>query len=357
MFEGSSMSALPDFYGNPAVAQTLRKMIDGGRIPQTILLSGPEGVGKATLARRFAAALLGGGSKIEQDDLSLPQNMDSMAERDKWTAEKRADDPLLFSTHPDFITFSPDGPLRQITIHQIREFRERAQFKPLEGSHRVFLIDRLDRANEQAANSLLKVLEEPPEHMVIFATAENLYDLLPTIRSRSLVLQLSRLAENEMLEFAKARNLTEAATRIALAEGCPGIAATLDLDVFRDRRALMLSALEYGAGLAQFADWVQNSESFGNRKTEKLEFYLKPGYGLLEEILAVMQGRDASRQRDIQQRVTAIAQRVNFEWLEQAVKGVDELAVMVKRNIQKVGALDAMIIKLRNYLEAAGTYS
>ena len=50
----------------------------------------------------------------------------------------------------------------------MRVLRERAQFKPLRGSHRVFLIDRLDRANEQAANSLLKVLEEPPEHLVIF---------------------------------------------------------------------------------------------------------------------------------------------------------------------------------------------
>ncbi len=352
-----SMGAFPDFYGNAAVAQTLKQMIDGERIPQTILLSGPEGVGKATLARRFAAALLGSSGKIEQDDLSLPQNAEIMAERDKWAADKRAEDPLLFSTHPDFITFSPDGPLRQITIHQMREFRERARFKPLEGSHRVFLIDRLDRANEQAANSLLKVLEEPPEHMVIFATAENLYDLLPTIRSRSLVLQLSRLAESEMLEFAKARNLAEAATRVALAEGSPGLAATLDLEVFRERRGLMLAAFEYGAGLAQFADWVQNSESFGARKTEKLDLYLKPAYALLEEILAVTQGQAAGRHRDIQQRVTAIAQRVNFEWLEQAAAGVDELAGMVKRNIQKVGALDAMIIKLRNYLEPAGTNS
>jgi len=351
------MSAFPDFYGNEAAAQTLRKMIDGERIPQTILLSGPEGVGKATLARRFAAALLHDSSKIEEDDLSLPQHADVMAERDKWTADKRADDPLLFSTHPDFITFSPDGPLRQIAIHQMRELRERAQFKPLAGAHRVFLIDRLDRANEQAANSLLKVLEEPPEHMVIFATAENLYDLLPTIRSRSVVLPLGRLSESEMLAFAKARNLAEAATRVALAEGSPGIAATLDLEVFRERRALMLTALEYGAGIAQFADWVQNSESFGSKKAEKLDLYLKPAYALLEEILGVMQGRGASRQRDIQQRVTAIAQRVNFEWLEQAVKGIDELAIMVKRNIQKVGAVDAMIIKLRNYLEAAGTYS
>jgi len=349
------MDTFPDFYGNKPVTQTLKQMIDGRRIPQTILLSGPEGVGKATLARRFAAALLGDGGKIEQDDLSLQHNADSMAERDKWVADKRAEDPLLFSTHPDFITFSPDGPLRQITIHQMREFRERAQFKPLEGRHRVFLIDRLDRANEQAANSLLKVLEEPPEHMVIFATAENLYDLLPTIRSRSLVLQLSRLSEGEMLAFAQARNLPEAATRVALAEGSPGVAATLDLDVFRERRALLLVAFEYGAGVAPFANWIQESESFGSRKTEKLDLYLKPAYGLLAEILAVMEGKRASRHRDIQQRISAIAQRVNFGWVEQAAKGVDELAVMVKRNIQKVGALDAMIIKLRNYLEPSST--
>ncbi len=72
----------------------------------------------------------------------------------------------------------------------MRLLRERAQLKPLRGKHRVFLIDHLDRANEQSANSLLKILEEPPEHLVIVSTTENLYDLLPTIRSRSLVLQL-----------------------------------------------------------------------------------------------------------------------------------------------------------------------
>jgi hypothetical protein len=109
--------------------------------------------------------------------------------------------------------------------------------------------------------------------------------------------------------------------------------------------------------LAPFSDWVQKSESFGNRKTEKLDLYLKPAYGLLEEILAVMQGKGASRHVDIQQKITAIAQRVNFEWIEQAAKGVDELVMMVRRNIQKVGALDAMIIKLRNGLESAGTYN
>jgi len=158
------------------VARTLHAMTQQERIPQTILFDGPSGIGKATLARRFAAALLGDAQKIEQDDLSLEVHATTIADREKWPADKRNDDPLLFSTHPDFVTFPPDGPLRQITIEQMRLLKERAQFKPLHGSRRVFLIDQIDRANEQAANSLLKTLEEPPEHLILLLTAENPYD-------------------------------------------------------------------------------------------------------------------------------------------------------------------------------------
>ncbi|MDQ2774796.1 MAG: DNA polymerase III subunit [Acidobacteriota bacterium] len=337
----------PDFYGNAQVADTLAHAIEQNRVPQTILLSGPEGVGKATLARRFAVALMHDAHKIEQDDLSLAGNIEAIAEREKWTSDKRADDPLLFSSHPDFVTFPPDGPLRQITIQQMRVLRERAQFKPLLGSRRVFLIDHLDRANEQSANSLLKVLEEPPEHLVIVATTENLYDLLPTIRSRSIVFQLGRLSDGEMLEFAGRRALPESSVRVALSEGCPGVAVTLDLDQFRDRRTLMLAALECGAGLKPFSAWVQQSESFANRKSEKLEAHLKLAYGLIEDILRMTQRQPAMRHRDIQPQIAAISERVTFAWIERAVRYVDELVQMVRRNIQKTAALDAFVVNLR----------
>lgn len=342
------MGPFPDFFGNSQAAATLAQALQAGRIPQTVLVSGPEGIGKATLVRRFAAALLGSPSKIEQDDLSLAANLDLIEQREKWPAEKRADDPLLFNTHPDFVTFAPDGPLRQISIQQMRLLRERAQFKPLSGKYRVFLIDHLDRANEQAANSLLKVLEEPPEHLIIFATAENLYDLLPTIRSRAIVLQLGRLTDQEMLQFASARKIPEAETRIALSGGSPGIAATLDLDQFRERRALLLAAFECAGGLTQWPVWVQHSESFASRKSEKLDLYLKLAYGILEDVLHALYGRPPENNRDIRQRIEALSARVDYRWAERAVHSVDELVLMVRRNIQKLAALDAMIIKLRN---------
>lgn len=342
------MSAFPDFSGNEAAASTLAQMSASGRIPQTILLTGPEGIGKATLARRFAAGLLGDAAKIEQDDLSLPANIEIVEGREKWTSEKRAEEPLMMGTHPDFATFPPDGPLRQISIQQMRLLKERAQFSPVKGQRRVFLIDHLDQANEQAANSLLKLLEEPPPYLVLIGTVQRLYDLLPTIRSRSVILEMNRLTPEEIRSFAEAKGLDRVDERVALSEGSPGLAATLDIEQYKQRREVMLALFECGAGIVPFGSWVQRSESFGNRKTEKLDLYLKLAYGVLEDLLLTWHGLPPVRNQDISKQLTAIAGRVNMRWIEQAVGQIDRLNIMVRRNIQKMIALDAIVMTLRN---------
>jgi DNA polymerase-3 subunit delta' len=336
----------PDFFGNRETASALFALSQQERIPQTILLDGPEGIGKATLARRFASALLGRADRIEQDDLSLPANLATVADREKWTAEKRNDDPLLFATHSDFITFPPDGPLRQITIQQMRQLKDQARLNPLHGDRRVFLIDHIDRANEQAANSLLKTLEEPPPHLIVFLTAENPYDLLPTIRSRSISFHLAPLGSGEMEEFARTRGLSDPRRRVALADGSPGLAVSLDLDAYDQRRGSMLKLLEVASGQAPFSDWLKDAESIAARR-DKLDAYLTVLYVLLEDLLMASRMPDRVRNHDLADRIARTANAVSFEWLNAALRKLDELSELVRRNIQKSIAFDAFAMELR----------
>jgi DNA polymerase-3 subunit delta' len=335
-----------DFYGNEAAQRTLEQMIEGGRIPQTLLFAGPEGVGKATLARRFGARLVGHRELIEKDDLSLADNVAILADREKLTSDKRADDPLLFASHTDFVTFPPEGPLRQISIQQMRLLKERCVYKPSRGRFRVFLIDHIDRANEQAANSLLKTLEEPPEHLILVLTAENPYDLLPTIRSRAVQLHLSPLTPEEMADFVGRRRLDRPERRIRLASGSPGVAVMIDLDVYDKRRTAMLALLEVAAGKAPFSAWVKYSEAIGASKSEKLDLYLKVLYILLEDLLLLSHGHPI-RNTDISRPLEALASSVSFAWIATAVKQLDELVELLRRNIQKSIALDAFAVTLR----------
>jgi len=338
-----------NFWGNAHVTTALEQMIERDRIAQTLLFAGPEGIGKATLARRFGARLLGGAEKIEQDDLSLPHNAATVAGREKWPADKRNEDPLLFSSHPDFVSFPPDGPLRQLSIPQMRQLKESAQFKPSRGRRRVFLIDHVDRSGDQAANSMLKTLEEPPDHLILIMTAENAYDLLPTIRSRAAPFQFAPLSAEEMRAFVKARNLDHPDRRIALSAGSPGVALSLDLEQYDRRRAAMVALLRVAAGAAPFSEWMKYSETIARSKSEKLELYLKVLYMLLRDVLVLREGGGDVRNVDIQPQLEPLARKVSFAWIRTAVKKVDELAELLRRNIQKTIALDALILELRGF--------
>jgi DNA polymerase-3 subunit delta' len=336
-----------NFWGNLHVQVALEGMIDRERIPQTMLFAGLQGLGKATLVRRFAARVLGSPEKIEHDDLSLPDNSNTIAAREKLPADKRNEDPLFFGTHPDFLTFAPDGPLRQIGIPQMRLLKEHAQFKPLHGNRRVFLIDQADRAGEQAANSLLKTLEEPPDHLILILTAENVYDLLPTIRSRSVVMNFSPLSNDEMKDFARVRQLNHAERRIALSGGSPGVAASLDIEIYQRRRASMLALLKTGAGVSPYAAWLPIAETLGRGKGEKLESYLKLLYELLRDITVLREGGTAIRNSDLCNDLSALAQKVSRPWIIHTVKSVDEIAMLLRRNIQKTIALDGLLMEMR----------
>jgi DNA polymerase-3 subunit delta' len=134
--------------------------------------------------------------------------------------------------------------------------------------------------------------------------------------------------------------------RIALAQGSPGVALSMDLEIYDRRRAAMLTLVEVAAGAAPYGEWVRYAESSASRQ-EKLEPLLKSLYVLLEDLLTLQQGGAGIRNPDLRPQLAALAAKVSFGWIRKAVAKTDELVELVRRNIQKNIALDALIAELR----------
>ncbi|MEO8662466.1 MAG: DNA polymerase III subunit delta', partial [Bryobacteraceae bacterium] len=118
-------------------------------------------------------------------------------------------------------------------------------------------------------------------------------------------------------------------------------------DIYDKRRTAMLALLEVASGRSPFSAWVKYSESIGASKSEKLDQYLKVLYILLEDLLLLAHGQPI-RNPDIGKQLEPLAAAATFPWIERAVQKVDDLAGLVRRNIQKSIALDALAIDLRN---------
>lgn len=160
MFEG-----LPD---HPMARGYLEKALLSGKIPQALLFAGPPGVGKEEYALRFAAALLG-------------------TEVSRLTERK----------HPDFFSVAPEGKGAVIAIDALRQVQPEAYKAPFEAKKKVFFLADADRMQAEAANALLKTLEEPGPFAYFFLLTSRPGDLLPTVRSRLAKLFFPPLAQKE----------------------------------------------------------------------------------------------------------------------------------------------------------------
>ena len=135
---------------------------------------------------------------------------------------------------------------------------------------------------------------------------------------------------------------------MALAEGAPGLAVSIDLEAYDRRRTAMLALLKVAAGGAGFDTWLKHADSVAARRTDKLETYLEVLYSLLGDVMRLAHGLGASRNQDVRGDLEALASRVDFEWIRRAVARVDELVELGRRNIQRSIAFDAFAANLRS---------
>ena len=194
-----------------------------GRLHHAWLLTGTEGVGKATFAYRAARRLLGGQPNKAYGVLGV-------------SPDDHVSRQLIARSHPDFMVLERIGedgkPRKVIPVDEARKLSEFFSKSPASAPHRVAIVDAADDLNVNAANAVLKTLEEPPAHGVLLLISHSPGRLLPTIRSRCRRLAFRELPEPDAAAFVRARtdaNVEDSLRLARMAGGAPGRAWSLFL--------------------------------------------------------------------------------------------------------------------------------
>lgn len=186
-----------------------------GRLAHAYLFTGPDGVGKTTVALDLAAVLLCRRPQSGRPCGTCPGCLK-----------------FLSSNHPDFVRIRPDG--AAIKIDQIRHLKKGLNFAPFESKQRVILLEEVHTMRREAGNSLLKVLEEPPADNLLILVGNSTGSMLATIVSRCQVIPFTPLPLPLAAEIVQRHKpQLDAADSMALAalvDGCPGQALTIEAD-------------------------------------------------------------------------------------------------------------------------------
>jgi DNA polymerase-3 subunit delta' len=359
-----------EFLGNAQTVTHLRESIRAGRFPHSLILAGPAGAGKYTLALMLAKAV-NCLEPIEADGLpdfcdscrncariGLSANLqalvdEAVAARDEMRDTDKRETRILIQTHPDVLIIPPDPPQLLIKLGQVRQAIHAAYYRPPVEARRSFTIFTSSAFMKEAANSLLKVLEEPPEHTSLILLTENPQEMLPTIRSRAVIHRLGAIpaAELEALLARRRPELKPADRALAarLAEGAVGRALTLDLSVYLASRQDALILLRTALREPDYAQLFHATESYraGADGQEKTINLLRATGSLIEDLLLIVAGTPRLiRNIDLETELGRLAQGLSIDWIDSAARALVQVEQGMRRNLLRSLSLDAMVAGL-----------
>jgi DNA polymerase III subunit delta' len=359
-----------DFLGNSATVTHLREAVRAERFPHSLILAGPRGAGKYTLALMLAKAVncleptetdglpefcgvcrncarIGDSVNLEELVAEAVSARDDLRETDK--KETR----ILIQTHPDLLVVPPDPPQLLIKLGQVRQVIHVAYYRPPVESKRTFTIFTSSAFMKEAANSLLKVLEEPPDHTSLILLTENPQELLPTIRSRAVVHRLGAIPATDLEALLAERRPElkpkDRALAARLAEGAVGRALTIDLGVYLASRQDALVLLRTALREPDYTLLFHATESYraGADGQEKTINLLRALSSLIEDLLLMVAGTPGLiRNLDLAADLEHLAQGLTVDWIDGAARALVQVEQGMRRNLLRSLSLDAMAVGL-----------
>ncbi len=358
-----------DFHGNADVVRTLREMLAREHFPHAVILSGPQGSGKFTLAQMVAKTMnclerpvtdglpdfcgrCANCVRIAQADVLEERFAEAVEARENLRDADKRETRILVQTHPDVLIIPPDPPQMLVKVDQVRHVIREIYYKPAEGRERVYIFSDASFMKE-AANSLLKVLEEPPEFATLFLLADNASALLPTIRSRCMILRLAPVSADEVERYlAQVRPEWKPRERALVARVCGGglgRARSFDLAAYLAARQDALTLLAPAMGTQDHSALFRVTDTYrsgaeGKAKTEQL---IRTLYSLLEDMLFLKSGTpELVRNHDVQPQLERMAEEVDFAWIATATQRLGEVESGMRRNLLRSLSLDTFATSL-----------
>jgi DNA polymerase III subunit delta' len=321
--------AFADVLGHERIRDLLGRALASGRLPPALLLVGPRGVGKRTLAFAVARALL------------CPDGASLGGACGRCPGCHRTGKAL----HPDLFLAEPEGATLTLKIERVRDLVREIDARPFEASARAIVIDDAHTMTEQAQNALLKSLEEPPPTSHVFLVTPSPQTLLPTIRSRCQTLRLGPLPA-ALLEATLAERLSlspaEARLRVSVSAGSLGQALAFEGETYGALRDELLKTMA-GWGRGTVVDRQDAAESLGERDD------LIPALGVLRTLLrdvaalAVGARPDTLLNADIAERLQALAATPLGARAAALAEATGETLFGLKGNASKVLSLDVLL--------------
>src|ERR1022692_2150526 len=365
-----------DFAGNPETIHRLREMLARNRFPHAVILAGAHGAGKYTLALMLARAMnclerpttdagthhglpdfCGRCSNCTRIGMALDLDArfaEAVEARENLRETDKKETRIFVQTHPDLLVIPPDPPQMMIKVDQVRHVIRRIYYRPAEARESVYVFTSSGFMKE-AANSLLKGLEDPPEFATILLLTENPGDLLPTIRSRSAIFTLSALPATELeSRLAKLRpdwNPRQRALVARLSEGAIGRALSFDLEAYVAARshALIMLKSALGGKNNDHTELFKTTESYrsGAEGRAKIESLFRTLYSLLEDLIFLQSGAaHLVRNTDILGELKKMSESADFAWVQRAAEGLGEVERGLRRNLLRSLSLDAFATAL-----------
>ena len=359
------------FLGNSKAVTAVRDMLASGRVPGGLLFSGPDGVGKKTLALMLAKALNcerrpPGGADFcgecqrcrKGEEMLAAAREDSARRRDTKDSARRVEGLVYF----DLQLIEPIT--RYILTEQIRQMRSIAYTHPFEFHRRVFVIDEAQAIHWQAADLLLKVLEEPPETTSFVLVCPNAYELRSTIRSRCQRVQFEPVEEAVIARLLEEEARVPKAQRMLAARVAAGSVAkakTFDVAEFQKFRHPWLDFLDAVAGKPRTSDaepdWAalfQSTKALSQDR-EDFERTLTVGYDILRDLAQALENQAAAEiiNVDLRARLGAWAERLGFQGIELLKNGLDQAYRLQARNVNQQAGLDDLAIEVLTRTQAS----